>query len=33
MIKKKYEYEEGKDGAKRVEYRMSNLEKKDIIKL
>ena len=25
------EYEEGKDGAKRVEYRMSNLEKKDII--
>ena len=29
--KMKYEYEEGKDGAKRVEYRMSNLEKKDII--
>ena len=28
----KYEYEEGKDGAKRVEYRISNLEKKDVIK-
>ena len=28
----KYEYEEGKDGAKRVEYRMLNLEKKDVIK-